>query len=180
MQFYFLFKDEVMDTEAKGNVPVTSSKAVVTSRGVIHPIAEMERAIDRLFGRGFPSLWQRNNFAMFDDMHDLEGLRLPSLDVIDREADVLVRAEIPGIDKKDIDISITDNLLTIKGHSKHEKKDKKGDYHRHEISSAAFSRTFTLPGEVDSTKTVANLKDGVLEITLPKLEASKRHSIAVQ
>ncbi len=169
-----------MDTETKGNIPVTSDKKAVASRNLIHPMADMERALERFFGGGFPSLLRRNNLASFDDMFDFEGQRLPSLDVIDREADVLVRAEIPGIDKKDIDISITDNLLTIKGHSKHEKKDKKGDYHRHEISSASFARSFTLPGEVDSAKTVANLKDGILEITLPKLEASKRRSIAVQ
>lgn len=169
-----------MDTETKGNIPVTSGKNAVAARGLMHPIADMERAIDRLFGRGFPSLWQRNNLASFDDMFDFEGQRLPILDVIDREADVLVRAEIPGIDKKDIDISVTDNLLTIKGQSNHEKKEEKGDYHRHEISSASFARSFTLPGEVDSAKAVANLKDGVLEITLPKLEGSKRRSIAVQ
>lgn len=169
-----------MDTETKGNIPVSGGKSVASTRAAMHPIMDMERAIDRLFGGGFPALWRRNNHATLDDMFDFEGQRLPSLDVIDRETDVLVRAEMPGIDKKDIDISITDNMLTIKGHSKHEKKVEKGDYHRHEISSAAFARSFTLPGEVDADKTVANLKDGILEITLPKLEASKRRSIAVQ
>ena len=170
-----------MDTATKGNIPVTGSKKVAKhSTTAMHPIADMERVIDQFFSRNMPSLWHRNSLSSLDDMFVLEGQRLPSLDVIDRDADVLVRAEITGIDKKDIDISITDNLLTIKGHSKHEKKDKKGDYHRHEISSASFARSFTLPGEVDSAKTVANLKDGILEITLPKLEASKRRSIAVQ
>jgi len=170
-----------MDTETKGNVPVTTNKEVEkSSRGMMHPIADMERAIDRFFGRNWPSLWRRNNIALFDDMFEFEGQRLPSLDVIDRDADILVRAEIPGIDKKDINISITDNLLTIKGQSSHEKKEEKGNYHRHEISSASFARSFTLPGAVDSSKTVANLKDGILEITLPKVESSKRRNIAVQ
>lgn len=91
-------------------------------------------------------------------------MRLPSLDVVDRDADILVRAEIPDIDKKDINISITDNLLTIKWQSRHEEKER-GDYHRHEISSSSFARSVSLSSAVDFSKTVANLKDGVLEIT---------------
>jgi HSP20 family protein len=170
-----------MDTATKGNIPVTGSKKVAKhSTAAIHPIADMERVIDQFFSRNMPSLWHRNSLSSLDDMFVLEGQRLPSLDVIDRDVDVLVRAEIPGIDKKYIDISITDNLLTIKGQTSHDKNEEKGDYHRHEISSASFARSFTLPVEVDSAKTVANLKDGILEIILPKAEASKRRSIAIK
>jgi len=170
-----------MDTETKGNIPVTSSKEVTRhSKPAMHPIADMERAIDRFFGRSWPSLWHRNNTSLLDDMFDFGGQRVPSLDVIDRDADILVRAEIPGVDKKDLNVSITDNLLTIKGQSSSEKKEEKGDYHRHEISKSSFARSVTLPGSVDSSKTIANLKDGILEITLPKVESSKRRNIAVQ
>ena len=170
-----------MDTATKGNIPVTGSKKVAKhSTTAMHPIADMERVIDQFFSRNMPSLWHRNSLSSLDDMFVHEGQRLPSLDVIDRDVDVLVRVEIPGIDKKDIDISITDNLLTIKGQTSHEKNEEKGDYHRHEISSASFARSFTLPVEVDSAKTVANLKDGILEIILPKAEASKRRSIAIK
>lgn len=169
-----------MDTENKGNVPVTTSKPVAKTLWPAHPIADMERAFDRFFGRSWPSLWRRNDVTLFDDVFEFEGMRLPSLDLIDRDADVVVRAEIPGVDKKDLNISLTDNLLTIKGQSSSEKKEEKGDYHRHEISSSSFARSITLPSAVDSAKTVANLKDGVLEITLPKVESSKRKTIAVQ
>lgn len=169
-----------MDTENKGNIPVTTSKSAVKTLFPAHPIADMERAFDRFFGRNWPSLWHRNDVTLFDDMFEFEGLRLPSLDVIDRDADILVRAEIPGIDKKDLNISLTDNLLSIKGQSSSEKKEEKGDYHRHEISSSSFARSVTLPSAVNSAKTVANLKDGILEITLPKVEASKRKAIPVQ
>ncbi|MGZ8983592.1 MAG: Hsp20/alpha crystallin family protein [Methylotenera sp.] len=86
----------------------------------------------------------------------------------------------PGIDKKDINISLTDNLLTIKGQTSSEKKEEKGDYYRHEISKSSFARSVSMPGAVDSSKTVASLKDGILEITLPKLESSKRRTITVQ
>ncbi len=170
-----------MDTETKGNIPVTTSKDTAKhTMGMMHPIADLERAIDRFFGKNRLSLWPRNNLALLDDVFEFEGQRIPNLDVIDRDADILVRAEVPGIEKKDINISITDNLLTIKGQSSHEKKEERGDYHRHEISSSSFARSFTLPGSVDSSKTVANLKDGILEVTLPKLEVSKRRNIAIQ
>jgi HSP20 family protein len=117
---------------------------------------------------------------MLDNFFEVGNRRLPSLDVIDRDNEVFVRAELPGIDKKDLNISLTDNLLTIKGQSSSEKKEEKGDYYRHEISSSSFARSVTIPAIVDSSKTVANLKDGILEITLPKVEASKRRNIAIQ
>ncbi len=170
-----------MDTDNKGNIPVTTGKGVAkTSWPAIHPIADMERAFDRFFGRSWPSLWHRNDISLLDNMFELEGQRLPSLDVIDRDVDILVRAEIPGIEKKDLKVSLTDNLLTIKGQSNSEKKEEKGDYHRHEISRSSFARSVTLPSAVDASKTAANLKDGILEITLPKVESSKRRNIAVK
>ena len=87
---------------------------------------------------------------------------------------------MPGIEKKDLDISLTDNLLIIKGQTSREKKVKKGDYYWRELSSSSFARSVTLPGAADSSKATANLKDGVLEITLPKMEGSKRRSISVK
>src|SRR3990167_6611749 len=118
----------MMSTENKTNIPVTTGKEVAkTSWPDIHPIADMERVFDRFFGRSWPSLWRRNDLSVLDNMFEQEGLRLPSLDVIDRDADILVRAEIPGIDKKDLNVSLTDNLLTIKGQSSSEKKEEKGD-----------------------------------------------------
>ncbi|MDD2933200.1 MAG: Hsp20/alpha crystallin family protein [Methylotenera sp.] len=171
----------MMSTENKTSIPVNTGKEVAkTSWPDIHPIADMERAFDRIFGGSWPSLWRRNDLSSFDNMFEQSGLRLPSLDVVDRDADILVRAEIPGIDKKDLNISLTDNLLTIKGESSSEKKEEKGDYYRHEISSASFARSVSLPSMVDASKTAASLKDGVLEITLPKVESSKRRSIPVQ
>ncbi len=170
-----------MNTENKANIPVTSSKvSAKTAWPAIHPIADMERAFDRFFGRNWPSLWHRNDLSMLDNIFEREGLRLPSLDVIDRDNDILVRAEIPGVDKKDLNISLADNLLTIKGQSSNEKKEDKGDYHRHEISSSSFARSVVLPSAVDASKAEAALKDGILEVTLPKVESSKRSNIAVK
>jgi HSP20 family protein len=105
---------------------------------------------------------------------------MPRVDVIDREDEILVRAEVPGVDKKDLEVSLTDNAVTIKGSTRHEEKEEKGDFYRSEISRGSFSRTVALPGEVDGDKAKASFKDGVVEIAMPKLEASKRRSIKVE
>jgi HSP20 family protein len=164
-----------MDTDNKGTIPVTSTQKTSASWPTLHhPIAEMERALDRFFGRSWP------DFTKFDSLISAEDLRSPSLDVVDRENEVLVRAEIPGIDKKDIEISLNNNVLSIKGQSKKEEKEEKGDYYRREISSASFARSVTVPANIDISKAAANLKDGLLEIKLPKTEASKRRNIEIQ
>lgn len=171
-----------MDAKTKGNIPVTTSKKDVAVRSwpAIHPIDSMERAFDRLFGRRWPSLWGWNDTPVVDNLFEFEGLRIPSLDMVDRDDEVLVRAEIPGIEKKDINVSISDSVLTIRGETSAESKEEKGDYYRHEISSSSFARSVALPGNVDESKVVANLKDGILEVKLPKAESSKRRTIAVQ
>jgi HSP20 family protein len=115
----------------------------------------------------------------FPEMKAMEG-KLVKMDVVDREADVLVRAEMPGVEKKDIDVSVTDNTVTVKGSTHHEEKEEKGDYYRREISSGSFSRTVMLPAEVDGSKAKADFKDGILELVLPKIEKSKRHSVRVE
>lgn len=170
------------------NTPATKAENASTKgtvSAIRHPIAEMERAFDRFFGRGVPSLWRGRDFPMLDSLFgdsllEFNGQRLPNIDVVDRDSEILVRAEVPGVDKKDVNISLTDNLLTIKGETRTEKKEEQGDYHRREIASSSFARTFTLPCSVDSSKAAASLKDGVLEVTLPKAESSKKRNITVK
>jgi HSP20 family protein len=171
-----------MDTKTKGNVPVTTSNKEVakSSWPSIHPIADMERAFDRFFGRRWPSLLSWNNTPAVDTLFEFEGQRIPSLDMIDRDNEVVVRAEIPGIEKKDINVSLADNVLTIKGQTSTESKEEKGDYYRHEISTSSFARSVSVPATVDGSNVVANLKDGILEVKLPKTASSKRQNIAVQ
>ncbi|NJN47965.1 MAG: Hsp20/alpha crystallin family protein [Candidatus Competibacteraceae bacterium] len=106
--------------------------------------------------------------------------RLPRVDVIDRDDEIVVRAEMPGVDKKDLDLSLTDRTVTIKGSTYQEQKEEKGDYYRSEMSRGSFARTVTLPGEVDGAKAKAAFKDGVLELSLPKTETTKRRSIKVE
>lgn len=167
-------KDNIpMDTVTKDNIPVSTGKKTAdksTNWPVLqHPILEMERAFDRFIGR---------NWSV-DNLFQVEGLRVPSLDIVDRDKEVLVRAEIPGIDKKDIKVSLTDNVLTIKAKTSKEETEEKGDYYRKEIFSSSFARSVTVPTNVDITRAAANLKDGILEIKLPKVESSKCCNIAV-
>jgi hypothetical protein len=78
--------------------------------------------------------------------------RMPSVDVIDRDNEILVRAEIPGVDKKDLDVSVTEDSVCIKGSVQHEEEEEKGEYYRRETSSGSFARTMILPSEVDTAK----------------------------
>ena len=166
----------------KENIPVTGSKEASEKASwpaLKHPIMEMEHAFDRFFGRDWAVMRPLGEFFSFNRL-DENGIRAAYLDLVDRDNEIFVKAEVPGVDKKDINISLSDNLLTIKGESSTEHKEEKGDYHRHEITSSSFARSVMLPSAVDSSKATATLKDGVLEVTLPKLEGSKQRNIKVQ
>lgn len=105
---------------------------------------------------------------------------MPRVDIIDRDEEIVVRAEIPGVDKKDLDVSLTDNTVTIKGSTHQEQKEEQGNYFRSEMARGSFARSVTLPGNVDGAGAKASFKDGVLELSLPKTENSKRRSIKVE
>ena len=107
------------------------------------------------------------------------GEWLPSLDVSETKNELVVKAEVPGMDPKDIDISLSDGVLTIKGEKKQEKEEKEADYHLIERSYGAFTRSIQLPKEVQGDKINASYKDGILRITLPTSEEAKKKEIKV-
>jgi HSP20 family protein len=145
---------------------------------VLSPFEEM----DRWFEHAFPRKWMqpfRMEWPSWGELAaPLEG-RMPKVDVIDRDDELVVRAEVPGIDKDDLDVSVSDNTVTIKGETRHEEKQEKGDYYRCEISRGAFARTVPLPSDVDTDKVKSSFKDGVLELTLPKIAKAKRRTIKI-
>lgn len=172
-----------MSTETKQEVAVTTKgKGHQLERSIAAPILrqfeDMERMLDRMMSGSWlrPFSWDRPLWSEF--MHP-QHLNVPRVDVLDRDQDILVRAEIPGVDKKDLDVSLSDDMLTIKGQVSREEKEERADYYRCEISRGSFLRTVTLPAKVDGSKASAQIKDGVLEVAIPKTEGSKRHSIAV-
>jgi HSP20 family protein len=158
-------------------VPVKENKeAVKAETHVMNPFEEMER----LFEASFPVGWLRPwRWPTFNEMAaPFEG-RMPKVDVIDRENEVLVRAELPGVSKDDIEVSLTDHTVMIKGSTSKEEKKEEGNYYRRETMRGEFSRTVTLPADVDTEKANAKFTDGVLELVMPKSEKAKRRSIKV-
>jgi HSP20 family protein len=104
----------------------------------------------------------------------------PALDVIERDEEVIVRAAVPGMKKQDLEVSVSGTLLTLRssGAAK-QAKEEEGEYYRAEIPRGAFERTLALPAEVDDARARATLKDGVLELALPKLEKARRRRIRI-
>ena len=145
----------------------------------MRPYEEFERFFDRMLGRNWPKPFKWEAPVWGDLMGSAEA-RMPSVDVMDHDDHLLVRAEIPGVNKEDLKVSISDNVLTIKGDTKREDKKESGDYFRHEISRTSFARSVTLPVAVDASKVSAALTDGMLEVTIGKAEASKRRNVKVQ
>ncbi len=155
------------------------SKELVKSEPsrVLAPFEEMERWFEDVFRRPFSSLgpsWLPR--MRFPELEEIS----PVVDIFEEGDDVVVKAEIPGIKKDDIDVSLTDNTITISGEKKKEEKVEKKNYYRLERSYGSFTRTFRLPAEVQSDKAKARFKDGILEIRIPKTEEAKKREKKVK
>ncbi len=98
----------------------------------------------------------------------------PAVDVIDREKEIVVKADLPGVDKKDVKIKIDPETISISGEIKKEKKEENETYYREERVYGSFSRVIPLPAEVDPEKAEAKFENGVLEITAPKVKPAKK------
>jgi HSP20 family protein len=156
--------------------PGKSGEVQRAARRGISPYEEMERLFDDFRSLG----WLRPFRERVADLAlPWEG-KMPKLDIVDRDEEVLVRVEVPGVKKEDLEIVVTGNQFTVKGKTRHEEKEEKGDYYRCEVSQGSFTRSVTLPAEVDDSRAKAQLKDGMLEVTLPKVEKAKKRSINIE
>jgi len=104
----------------------------------------------------------------------------PPVDIVETENELVLKADVPEVDLKDVDIRLENGTLTIKGERKFEKQENGAGYHRIERSYGAFARSFALPETVDPEKIQAGYKNGVLTITVPKKEIAKPRSIKVE
>ncbi len=104
----------------------------------------------------------------------------PAVDIYENENEIVLTAEIPGINEKDVEIKIEDNTLTLKGERKFEKETKEENYHRIERSYGSFYRAFTLPHSVDTEKVEAVHENGVLKITMPKRQELKPKTVQIK
>ena len=135
-------------------------------------LLDMRREMDRLFGSflgGTPG-----------GMPAADGVWAPAVDIQETKESFLVTAELPGMNQGDINITIVDNTLTLKGERRREKEVRDGGYTRIERAYGTFQRSLALPSVVDAAKVRAKYKDGVLEIELPKKEEAKPKEIKVQ
>lgn len=106
--------------------------------------------------------------------------KTPCVDVVEHDKEFLIKAELPGVDKKDIKVTIAGNMVTIEAGTSQEEKEEKGDYYRREISRGAYSRSLMLPVKVKEGEAKASFKSGVLELTIPKIEETKRVAVEVK
>lgn len=172
-----------MATETKHEVAVSTKprpEAAEPRPGqMFGPLEEVERLFDRLMRRSWmrPMGW---NWPLWTGQEALAAIRVPQVDVIDRDQDILVRVEVPGVERKDIEVSLSDSTLLVKGRVYRESQTQHHDYFRCEIEQGDFSRSLALPAGIDTAKIGASLKDGVLEIRLPKEESAQRRTVEVK
>lgn len=133
--------------------------------------AEMERVFDSFMGRGIGRLPKLSRFEESDVV-------VPSIDVRETEAEYVVEAELPGMDEKDVNVTLRNGVLTLKGEKKSEREEKKDDYHLMERSYGSFQRSIQVDDAIDADKVQATFEKGVLKVTLPKrpeaVKAEKR------
>jgi HSP20 family protein len=129
---------------------------------------DMDRMMDDLFSRRRRSWWPQRWFRP-----DEEEITAPAIDVYEDKDAIVVKAELPGMNKDDIEVNLSNHLLTIKGQKKKEEEIKEENYYRCERSYGSFLRTLELPKDVHSDKVKASFKSGVLEVRLPKTEEAK-------
>ena len=128
--------------------------------------------IDRLFDDFFqPTLSAEEGVSMWN-WH-------PVVDIFENDDHVVIKAELPGVDKKDISVDVKDRILTLSGERSSDSEVKEDNYYRKERSYGKFERSFTLPADVDPDKVKADYKDGILQIEIPKPEEHKPKQITV-
>ena len=142
--------------------------------GSLFAFDEFDNFFDDFLSRKWPRLLDWNFPSGLD-----RGL--PKIDIIDHDNEIEVQAALPGVKKEDLDVTINNQTITIRASTKEEKKEEeKGKYFRHEITRGEFQRTVSLPNNVDDENAKASFNDGILTVTIPKTEKSKRKTIEIK
>jgi len=131
----------------------------------------LRHEMDRVFDRFFEPRWEE---------FESGGQWAPKVDISETKDAVVVKAEIPGVEQKDINVSLQDQVPTIRGEKHQEKEEKDEKYHRVERSWGAFARAFRMPAAVAGDKVTATFRDGTLTVTLPKAPEAKGTTIPVK
>ena len=153
-------------------------REVAVRRDGRHPFERLHEEMDTLFEDFF------RGFSMEPLEGRYAGSFSPNIDVAETDKEIKISAELPGMEDKDIDVSLNKDNITIKGEKKEEKEDKGKDYYHVERSYGSFTRTIPLPTEIESDKAEANFKKGVLTIRIPKsskaIESKKKIEIKAE
>jgi HSP20 family protein len=137
--------------------------------GQLSPFGRMEDMFEDFFRRPFGRPFWSNMPKMMEDIEPA-----PSVDIYEEGDNIILKSEMPGMSKEDIEVNLTDDTITLSGEKKKEEKIEKKNYYRFERSFGSFKRSFALPSEVQSDNAKASFKNGVLEIKIPKSEAAKK------
>jgi len=152
------------------------------TKAMPHRELDLFENIDRMFDNLYRG-WLRPFSEFLPEWSPMTGRMehgMPHVDLIDKEKEFLVRAEVPGVDKKDLKLDLRGDLLTIAGERCVEEKTEEGEVYRAEIARGAFVRTIRLPDAVEPEKVTAEFKNGMLEVHLPKAHIAERHLIEVK
>lgn len=131
-----------------------------TAPDMFAPIAFMRREMDRLFDQAGANFWNGNGAGA-------NGLT-PDMDIAETDKDIQIVADLPGVDVKDVDVSLANGVLTIRGEKRSERDEKKADFHLQERSFGAFTRRISVPEGCDPNQVKAEFANGVLKVTVPK------------
>lgn len=160
------------------------SRAVATKKDKPAPrtSSSLEERMDAFLERFSSGLMPRMGMPAFGEMSWPFQANAPKVDVVERDDEILIRAELPGVNKDDLRLSLRDQTLTIRADTRKEEKEEKGNYFRREISTSTFQRTLTLPAAVeqDESKAKATFRDGVLQLKLKKVEDDSVRKIRVE
>lgn len=142
------------------------------------PLLGMEEFIENLFSRPWmePLGWRRPLLAELESFE----LKFPRIDMVDHDNELLVRAELPGVKKEELEINIADDFLTIAVNRKVSEKEESEHFYRAEMVRGALERSIPLPMDVVGSKARAELKDGILELIIPKATKVSRHKVEVR
>jgi len=149
-----------------------------TPAGALNPWEELDRWFAGLGRGGGLQPFGRHWLQLPETMAPFTG-KQPKVDLLDREHEIVVRAELPGVSKDDVEVTVEEFSVTIKATTRQEQEEEEGEYYHREMSSGEYQRTLALPAAVDEEKARASFTDGVLELTLPKQEQTRRKSVKV-
>ena len=167
--------------EPTSKVPVQSEKSSSRLPQQWEPFERFRREMDRLFDDFTGGLFGRSLFDPMPFRHTEAAFRtMPAVDVAETDKAYEIKAELPGLDEKNIEVKVANGVLSIKGEKQEEKEEKEKDYYRRERSFGSFERSFQLPDNIEDDKIEATFKNGVLSVMLPKSAEAQQQAKKIE